>query len=203
MKKIYYFLLLLASFGTLTANAQQLTQQERDYATKLLNETHAEVFNAIKGLSEAQLKFKASPDKWSVEECVKHIAAAETHLWKMADSALKLAPNPEKRAGIPFTDEQLVAAVKDRTKKSKTFAALEPASSPYTTLKQALEAFTTKRKALITYITNTKDNMRSHVLVLPMGTFDSYHFVLLIAAHTDRHVQQIEEVKANPNFPKQ
>src|SRR5882672_4406722 len=34
------------------------------------------------------------------------------------------------------------------------------------------------------------------------GQLDGYEFVLLIAAHSERHTKQINEVKADPNFPK-
>jgi hypothetical protein len=36
-----------------------------------------------------------------------------------------------------------------------------------------------------------------------MGTkLDGYQFILLIAAHSERHTKQILEVKADPNYPK-
>jgi hypothetical protein len=31
---------------------------------------------------------------------------------------------------------------------------------------------------------------------------DAYRWVLLMSAHTERHTNQIKEVKADPNFPK-
>jgi hypothetical protein len=179
-----------------------LTSQERDYAIKFLKETEAGVFNAMRGLNEAQLAYKPAADRWSVAECVKHIAAAETTLWAMADSSLKLPTNPEKRVEIKFTDQQLVKAVEDRSHKSKTFAALEPANSPYQSVAEALAAFKENREKLIAFVKNTKDDLRGHVLILPIGTYDAYQFILLISAHSNRHTQQIEEVIAGTNFPK-
>lgn len=181
---------------------EQLTPKEREYAIKFLTQTEEGVFNDVKGLTEAQLQFKAAPDKWSVEDCVKHIAASETNLWNMVDASLKQAANPEKRAGIKFNDEQLVGAVEDRSHKSKTFAALEPANSPYKTLPEALAAFKENREKLIAFIKTTDQDLRNHVSVLPIGTYDAYQFVLLIAAHSNRHTQQIDEVKASADFPK-
>jgi len=35
-----------------------------------------------------------------------------------------------------------------------------------------------------------------------MGKLDGYEFVLLIAAHSERHTKQINEVKVDPNFPR-
>jgi hypothetical protein len=31
---------------------------------------------------------------------------------------------------------------------------------------------------------------------------DAYQFLVMIAAHTERHVAQIQEVKATANYPK-
>src|SRR6266481_1243505 len=48
----------------------------------------------------------------------------------------------------------------------------------------------------------TATGLRDHVADSPMGKLDGYEFVLLIAAHSERHTKQINEVKADPNFPK-
>jgi hypothetical protein len=44
--------------------------------------------------------------------------------------------------------------------------------------------------------------MLDNWLESPMGKLDEYEFVLLVAAHSERHTKQINEVKADPNFPK-
>ena len=205
MRTIKPILLLIAlSLVAYKGNAQQnqLTAKEREDAIRSLKETEAGVFNAVKGLSEAQLTYKPAADRWSVEECVKHIAASEKELWAMAEASLKKAPNPEKRAGIKLSDTALIKAVEDRSHKAKTFSALEPANSPYKTLAEALQAFKENREKLIVFVKTTNADLRNHVLELPLGTFDSYQFILLISAHSNRHTQQIDEVKADPGLPK-
>ena len=72
--------LLLFAFNTKPVS---LTDQERKMATDLLLQTEAGVLNSISGLSDAQLNFKPAPDKWSVLDCVKHIAVTEQSLWQM------------------------------------------------------------------------------------------------------------------------
>jgi hypothetical protein len=37
---------------------------------------------------------------------------------------------------------------------------------------------------------------------LPFGVADTYQALLLIPAHTERHLAQINEVKASAGFPK-
>jgi hypothetical protein len=45
--------------------------------------------------------------------------------------------------------------------------------------------------------------LRDHAVDSPVGTkWDAYEFILLIGAHSERHTKQIQEVKADPNFPK-
>ena len=219
MKKIIiWFLGTSLALNVCKSNAQQkqkmmsathtitkqtlLSSEEREYAVKFLKETGAGVFNSIEGLNRAQLTFKPAADKWSVEDCVKHLAAAEETLWKMAEESLKQPANREKRKEIKFTDAELIRAVEDRSQKSKTFAALEPENSPYTTMPAALASFKENREKLIVFIKNTKEDLRNHVSILPIGIYDAYQFILLISAHSNRHTQQIEEVKAAIDFPK-
>jgi len=179
-----------------------LTAQERDYAVQFLKETESGVFDAVKSLNGERSTFKPAAGKWSVEDCVKHIAAAEKVLWAMIEESLKQPANPEKRQGIKFTDQQLIKVVEDRSQKSKTFQALEPANSNYKTMAEALASFKEEREKLITFVKSTREDLRNHVSVLPIGTYDAYQFILLISAHSNRHTQQIEEIKANIDFPK-
>ena len=201
MKKSALFIAVILLFAFKTKE-MPLTQQERSFGAKFLTETEQGVFTSVKDLSKAQLAFKAAPDKWSIEDCVKHLAVSEKNLWSMVEEALKQPANAEKRAEIKTTDEQFIKAVEDRSHKSKTSDALEPESSPYKTTVEALASFKENRKKLINFVNTSKADLRNHVSVLPMGTYDAYQLILLIAAHSNRHMQQIEEVKADANFPK-
>lgn len=179
-----------------------LTDAERTMAVDLLQQTEDGVEKAVAGLSEAQLNFKPASDKWSVAECVKHIAVTEGGLWQMTDGTIKATANPEKRADIKATDDQVVQMIESREQKVKTAPTMEPQNTPYKTMAEAMESFKTNRGKLIEYVKTTNDDLRNHVATLPFGTYDSYQLVLFIAAHSKRHTAQIEEVKADPNFPK-
>ena len=179
-----------------------ISKKERKDAIKLLKDTEKGVKDQVNGLTEAQLKFKPAPDKWSVEECVKHIAKSEEMLWQMIDSVMKGAANPDKRSEIKLTDEQLIQRVEDRTTKVKTMEKLMPENIPLKNTEEALESFNKNREKLIEYVKSTNEDLRNHVAMLPFGTIDGYQAILFIAAHSNRHTQQIMEVKADPNFPK-
>jgi hypothetical protein len=45
--------------------------------------------------------------------------------------------------------------------------------------------------------------LRAHSAPHPaFQTLDAYQWILFMAAHSDRHTQQINEVKAQPRYPK-
>jgi hypothetical protein len=200
MKKIILFLsaCVLLSFSVVDS----ISTADRKLATDFLKETKKGVWDATNGLSEAQLKFKPGPDKWSVEDCLKHIAITEQMLWGMTEGGLKQPANPEKRAEIKMKDEDVIKNIADRTNKVKTFTPMEPVNTPYKSTKEAWDSFSKDRDKLIEYVNNTSDDLRNHVAILPIGAFDSFQMILFIGAHSNRHLAQINEVKADPNYPK-
>ena len=72
--------LVCALLFAFTARAQDLTQAEKDKALAYLESTKNDVLDATKNLSTAQWNFKAAPDRWSIAECIEHIAAAEDYI---------------------------------------------------------------------------------------------------------------------------
>ena len=81
MKKVPLLLsalLLLAA----VASSQTLSPGDKDKGLQYLQQTRDGVVAATKGLSEAQLKFKAGPDRWSVAEVLEHIALAEDFIFQ-------------------------------------------------------------------------------------------------------------------------
>jgi hypothetical protein len=204
-KKYGYFLLTMLIISGLagTPTNNSLNKKERKFATELLKDTRADVFKAVKGFSDAQLNYRSAPEKWTAKECVYHIAISEKNLWAMLEASLKSAANPEKRAEIKITDEQLVKMMEDRSAKFKTFETFEPKNTPFKTLDEALTFFKELRADHIKYFKSTTEDLRNHVVQMPFGYLDCYQLGLMIASHSNRHTQQIDEVKSDPGFPKQ
>lgn len=186
--------------GTPTDNS--LSKKERKFATEHMKSTKADVINAVKGLTDAQLNYKATPESWSAKECVYHIAISEKNLWAMLEGSLKSAPNPEKRAEIKMTDEQVATMIENRITKVKTFEPFEPKNTPYKTLDEALSYFKTTRADHIKYLKSTSEDLRNHVVQFPFGWMDCYQLSIFISGHSNRHSQQINEIKADPGYPK-
>ena len=185
-----------------TINDFSISGKERKYAITLMKDTRDAVQDEVKGLSGAQLDYKEAPDRWSVKDCLFHIAAAEKALWKMFEASMKSPANPEKRADIKVTDEKVVTMVEDRvTVKAKAPEMLQPGNTGYKTAAEALADFKTTRTEHIKYMKTTTEDLRNHVSQMPVGPIDGYQLYLFIAAHSNRHTQQIQEIKKSPGFP--
>ena len=201
MKRVLFFVPVLLLWAY-SVKESGISKKEKKAAISYLEETRDDLQATINGLSEDQFNFKPAADRWSVKECLQHIAASEVAIWQMCEGALKAAPNPEKRSEIKVTDEQLMKMISDRSIKRQTIDPLKPENSPYVTALDASNAFKASREKLIKYVKNSKDDMRNHVAQTPLGAIDAYQIVLFIGAHSNRHTQQIAEVMADPNFPK-
>ena len=200
MKKLLIFVSIFAGLSFMPAD-NGVSKKEKKSAAKFLKATEKGVLASIKGLSEAQLKYKPAADKWSIEDCMKHIAATEIGLWKMTEGTINGATNPEKKSDIKMTDEDVMKNIENRSNKIKTFPVFEPQNTGFATLNDAINSFKENRGKLIDYIKHSEADLRNHIATLPVGSFDSYQMILFIGAHSNRHMQQIEEVKANPGFP--
>jgi hypothetical protein len=201
MKKLTGIVMAFMLISFISAD-NTLTQKERKFATDLLKDTQAALEKSIEGLSDAQLNFKASDSTWSVDGCVKHIAVSQQILFGAVEDALKKPANPEKRANIKATDDQIVNFMENRTTKVKTMDAMKPENTTFQSTADALNAVTESTKKILEFVNTTQDDLRNHVVELPFGSYDAYQILLIIGSHKNRHTQQLEEVKAQPGYPK-
>ena len=191
---------LLLTSGAAAASAQEVTQAEKDRALQYLETTKKNVLEATKGLSEAQWNFKPAPDRWSVAQVMEHIAAAEDFIRDLVKEKVMMAPAGDAGRDVKKTDEGVLMMVPDRTTKAQAPEPLVPTNrfgSPDASIKHFVES----RATTVNFL-KTTTGLRDHVADSPLGKLDGYEFVLLIAAHSERHTKQINEVKADPNFPK-
>jgi hypothetical protein len=181
--------------------AQDLTSQELKKAVDYLEKTRADVLAATKGLSEAQWNFKQATNRWSVAQVTEHIAAAEDFLMDLIRQQVMKAPARASAADVVAIDEFVMKTIPDRSRKVQAPEPLQP-SNRFGSPKDSLKHFQESRAKTIAFLKGTKD-LRQHAMDSQIGKqLDGYQWVLFLAAHSERHTKQINEVKADPSFPK-
>jgi hypothetical protein len=194
-------LILLACMGTAAAaRGQELSYADKERAMQYLESTKKNIVDATKGLSTAQWSFKSAPDRWSVAEVMEHIAAAEDLLRGMiVEKAMKAPPEPGR--DLKKTDDAVVAMIPDRSHKLQAPEPLKP-TNRYGSPEGAVKHFLDSRAQTEEFLNSTPD-LRQHVSESPMGMkLDAYEWILFLTAHSERHLKQIQEVRADANFPK-
>lgn len=183
------------------AQSQSLTQNEREMALKYLEETKQGVLQATAGLSPAQWNFKAAPDRWSIAEIAEHIAAAEDTLRAMVIEKVMAAPARPAGEDVKAIDDFVKTALTDRSHKVQASEQLKP-TGRFGPPEGSLKHFVETRQTTVDLL-KSHDDLRAHAMDSALGKkLDGYEWILFIAAHSERHTKQINEVKASPNFPK-
>jgi hypothetical protein len=199
MRKVLLVICAALCLGSVTFG-QALTAADRDRGVKYLEEKRDAIVDATKGLSEAQWKFKAAPDRWSVAETLEHIALAEEFILGQVKEKIMQSPAGAPDRDVAKTDAAVLAMIPDRSHKFQAPPQLVPTGK--WTPQETLDHFLKSRAATIDYMKNTPD-LRAHVADSPLGMpLDGYEWLLFIGAHSERHTKQILEVKADPGFPK-
>lgn len=185
------------------SESSALTKEERDRGVEYLKQTQKEFLASIAGLTEAQWKFKAAPDRWSIAETAEHIAVTEQTIWDLVSGKImKSAPAPEKRAEAKGKDEIILTKIPDRSQKAQAPERLKP-TGKWATEAALVKDFEATRGKEIAYMAETKEDLRSYFEEHPfLKTMDAYQWLIFNGAHCKRHTAQILEVKADPNYPK-
>jgi hypothetical protein len=181
--------------------AQEISKQERDQVVNYLTRMRDQVVSESEKLTDAQWNFKPAPGRWSVGEVVEHLALAESLLFDLQQKTVAGPEAPaERRAATKGKDETILKAIPDRTQKAQAPEPLQPGAR-LGSRADILAAFKERRAKTIAYAATTKDDLRARVGDSPLGPLDAYQWLLFSAAHSDRHLAQLREVKADSNFP--
>ena len=192
---------VLAALSASTA-AEEISKKDRERLVQYLTTTRDQVVSESASLTDAQWNFKPAPDRWSVGEVVEHLALAEAFLFDIQQKVVAgPAASAEQLAAAKGKDEMIVKVIPDRTKKAQAPEPLQPGTR-LGSREQVLAAFKERRAKTLEYAGKTTDDLRAKVDNSPFGPIDAYQWLLFAAAHAERHLGQLREVKAHEQFPK-
>lgn len=175
------------------------TEKDREFALKYMNETKDDFVKQLTGLSDAQLNFRAAETRWTIAEIAEHIIVVEQALTGMFS-----APNAKttmKCEDVPrIADTALILAITNRMQKFQAPEQVRP-NGRWKTRDELIANFEKTRNATIEAVKANKDDLRSTFVRSPMGVVDSFQAFLFITGHSERHLLQLKEVKADKNYP--
>jgi hypothetical protein len=192
-------LLVVAVSLSALAKTAGMSDDDREHLLVHFEMTGQMLAEEIRGLSPQQLEYRTSPDRWTIRECVSHLAVAEPDYWRELKDAVKAPPDMKGKKSAD-TDADIMWYGIDRVVHTKTGGGHEKVDT-YKDLGVAMAKFQALRATMIEYIKTTNDDLRAHSFG-KMEPIDSWQWMLEISTHAERHIQQIREIKADPNFPK-
>jgi uncharacterized damage-inducible protein DinB len=206
--KVLIRLLLVLCVGlmchaSLASEDPNMTAEDRAKVVKLLKDSHKQTLDLMEGLSEEQLKFKPAPEKWSVLEVAEHICLAEGLLFGAVEKALAEKQNPEWETKTRGKTEFLERVMVSRDRKATAPESIVPSGK--LTRDEVIAKLKESRAKSLKFAEETKLPLKAHTLDHPFpvfNTLNAYQWLIYIPLHNIRHNKQIEEVKADPNFPK-
>jgi hypothetical protein len=131
---------------------------------------------------------------------MEHIAAAEDFIRGLVVEKVMLAPAAPGRDVVAI-DAAIIENVPARKTEAQAPEEIKP-SNRFGSPQGSIDHFVESRAKTEAFVNDTP-GLRDHAADAPDGhKWHACEFVLLIAAHSERHTNQIREVKADPNYPK-
>jgi hypothetical protein len=157
--------------------------------------TESWLVSELEGLSADQLKFRITPESWSITDVIEHLAIAEPQYWDQLNKSMQ---QPAATTKPQATDAAILWYGIDRANRAKTGEARVP-TGKWTDVRESFAEFRKLRATMKAYAAKTSDALRSRMLL--EGNMDVYQWFVMISSHSQRHILQIREIKAHSNYP--
>jgi hypothetical protein len=146
----------------------------------------------LTGVSEDIARRSPGTGRWSILECVEHVAVAEEHLLDQIANA--------RRSDTPMINIAREAAIvqrgANRARRVEAPAEARPRNR-FATLEDAFAHFQATRNKTIKFVEDCLDDPRSMIAHHPIiGAANNYEMLLMMTLHPHRHVDQIREILA-------
>ena len=198
-----YLGLVVLNYGQTSevqSSAPVWTETDRQYLLDNLISSKEALLAETKGLSDEQWNFKESPDAWSINQIVEHLALYELIFTNDIAVALQMGPLPEFAHYAPdslFTDQDPLDLRKNKTTDfTKPFSYTVPLGNNKGT--NNLVWVTKMRQEMIDFVKSENRNLRTYYVNFGPNVHQK---CMMIFSHSDRHLRQIKRVKTHPTYP--
>jgi hypothetical protein len=158
-----------------------------------LKEGESALFHALDGISATGAAKSPGGGRWSVVDCVEHMAASEAFLLGRLREA---RPAGESHAD-PTREAKFTALALNRERRIEAPEPVQPHGN-CGSLVEALERFRAVRAETLWFVEEFESDLRWSLAQHPLITrpVNCYEMLLLMAIHPRRHAEQIAEIRA-------
>jgi len=169
-----------------------MAPQEKTEIVQNLERSREEFLASVAGLTEAQAKARPDPERWSVLDCVEHVAFVEERFFGWLEKAEKLdSPRRDREKEI-----RLMTMVPDRSVRVKAPEAVIP-TGRFASLEQAIAQFNARRTRSVQFAEERSTDLYSLAAEHPrFGSVNALELLIITAGHSRRHAEQIRETRA-------
>ncbi|HYA17638.1 MAG TPA: DinB family protein [Bryobacteraceae bacterium] len=175
---------------------------ERQQVLEQFAASELHLLRLIDGLSPEQLQFRTAPGRWSIGEIIEHVIAVEQRILRAIG---KMTAQPSTRTERPDPTEKDQALWLGVTNRETRLEAPEPVhpAGKFLVVVEAVEQLRGTRARTLEFVSITDADLRGHVIPhIAFGELDLYQWLIVLSLHGSRHAAQIEEILADPAFPK-
>lgn len=161
-----------------------------------IDDTRARLVGAVEELTDEQIGFRQSPERWTVAEIVEHLSITERRLARMLGMLVgKLEAEAAREDGSPFAPVS-VAEYVERASREK-YAAPEEIRPKGAPLPDSLARLGDSRAAILDLRPRVErvDGTRAQFPHPVWGPLDLYQWLAFLGHHEQRHLSQIEALK--------
>lgn len=190
--------LCIFSIPALVPSAYAQTTDSKAKIEALLKQSAKEFLAVIDNVSAKQWNFKAGTLRHSIGEEAEHVCFSEQELQKVLQAALKVN-DPKKTAELKGKEEEVRELMLGAGKGAENFRPRGRINSKL----EVLEYFSAAHDKLLKVLAGAQ-GLDSGYYKHPnkdYGELTTRQWFYYIAYHKQRHIKQIEAIKAHPDYP--
>jgi len=164
----------------------------------------------IAGLTKSQLNWKPAPEKWSMAQCLEHLAVTNKQDEQRVANAIVRGRHKHPVNGTPayrptlmggWLIKQLLPTSTRKMPAPKVFRPVESSN-----IEGALERFLLEQETFLRFVSDARgidyNRTRLRSSVTPLMRFSLADAFVRNVVHCQRHLQQARRVRETPGFPK-
>ncbi len=182
----------------------EYAKDDRATAAEYLDGSRNSLSAALETVTQAQSEFQGEPNSWTILQVLEHLMLAEDYLRGILEKAVNTAapiPDTEKLPDPSEMDKAIRKGIADRSRKVQAPRELVP-EGRFANRDEAFLEFSKRREKTVEMVRGMKKDLRRVRLQSAMGPIDGHQWLLLMAAHTERHMEQIAVIMRHPGYPK-